>query len=142
MSTTTVKRKVVGVDTYLWSTPNPDDPKGRRDRHTAERGDVIEISSDEASRGENIIDPKYGPALGAEDAVLPVVDGDFVPLNDDALGAMSVAEVTAYLSSVPEAQSNDEITRVVELEQLRDKPRAGVLALGEDLDLDDDDLQS
>lgn len=134
----TVKRKVLGVDTYLWTTPIEGDLRGRRDRHSAERGEVIEISAEEAERGESLSD-KHGPFLGPVDADVPVVDGGFQPATDDALGSMSVVEVTAYLNTVPEDLAEDELDRVLQLEEARDKPRAGVLSLGTTFDPDDVD---
>jgi hypothetical protein len=137
MSTTTVKRKVLGVDVYLWTTPIEGDLRGRRERHTAERGDVIEVSQEEADRGESIVD-KDGPFLGPVDAAVPNTSGDFAPVDDAAIEAMSVAEVTAYLNTVPEDQSDDELERVLSLENGRSKPRVGVLALDPDFEPDPD----
>lgn len=56
----TVSRRVTGVDVYNWTTPAEGRP-GERQFHTARRGDVIEVTAEEAKRGEEL------GALGAED---------------------------------------------------------------------------
>jgi hypothetical protein len=142
MSTTTVKRKVIGVDTYLWTTPIEGDLRGRRERHSAERGEVIEISAEEAERGEFLVD-KDGPFLGPEDATVVANDGVFTAATSEAIEAMSVAEVTAYIGTVPEDLHDGELDRVIGIENGRAKPRTGVLALGPDFEPDpDDDLSA
>ncbi len=118
--------------TYAWSTVDPTGAPGAKLIHTANYGDVIEISPEEAARGERLgvlSTPEQAAAiLGA--AGDPA--GEWEPASDDAIAAMSVEQVHAYLSTVPEELSEDEIDRVVELEQQRPKPRQGVLAYRDD----------
>jgi hypothetical protein len=119
-----VQRKVIGVDHYNWSEPIEGSP--RRQRRSAVRGDIIEVSEEEAKRGEEL------GALGDVDDSVEEPVSEFVPASDDDINDMTVEQVTAYLGTVPETQSDDEVARVLELEEQRGKPRAGVLSLGED----------
>jgi len=125
-----VKRTVL-FDTYCWMT---EDPKGHRGlaHNVASRGEEIEVSEVEASRGEAL------GALGSKaDIVAAVAQADakvaetWEPATDEAIEAFNLAQVHAYLNQVPEERRDDEVSRVIDLENLREKPRAGVLSLAE-----------
>lgn len=126
--------RTVLFDTYCWMTPLAGQP-GRYQHNTAERGTDIEVSSEEAARGEGLGALGTRDQFEAQEAVKTsgVMGGAaaFTPQPDEAIEAMTVAQVHAYLNSVPSEQRDDEVRRVVELEELRDKPRSSVLELGE-----------
>lgn len=134
-------RVVTGVDVYTWSEPDPTGAPGAKHYNSAQRGDTIEVSDTEAARGDQMVistvagRPIYALSKPEEaDAALAQNEADavWVGKTDDELAGMSVEQIHAYLNAVPADRSDDEIDRVIELEELRDKPRAGVLSLRSD----------
>lgn len=120
---------------YTWMTPAKGRP-GRYDHNVASRGDVIEVSAEEAKRGEGL--GFLGSAADFEEILAKEAEakalaeaGAWGGASDEEIEAMNVAELVAYINQVPEEHHDDEILRVVELEELRDKPRKAILGLGE-----------
>lgn len=116
-----VKRTVL-VDRYSWTTPGPA-PLSPSVAHYATRGDVIEVSTEEAQRGESL------GALGgaeelrmADERAAAVAAGLGAP--DAELLDMSPDELVRYVSAHP-----DEASRVVALESTRTSPRDSVMRL-------------
>lgn len=133
--------KVVGGEGQVicWMVAN-EALKSGWEHCSARRGDVIELPDAEAERLEAYLgdpDAPDEPPTAAAEA------GGFTPVSDDEIDGMTVEQVHAYLGQVPEDDQDDEITRIVEREQLRDKPRTSVLSLDPDFEAHpDDDLQS
>ena len=125
--------RVVLADIYSWMTP-ADGFQNRFQRHTATRGDTIDVSPEEVKRGEQIVITvgfRDFPALGSQkdlDALTNAEQAASAPtLAADALADMSVDEVRAYLDANPAARDH-----VVELERARGTDaRKGVLALAD-----------
>lgn len=137
------KRVVTGVDVYTWTEKDPDGPPGAKHYHRAERGDTIDVSDIEAKRGDEMListvagRPIYALSKPAEaDAALAqnAQDAQWAAKTDDEINAMSVEDTHAYLNSVPADRSDAEVERVLELEELRDKPRHGVMQLAKNPD--------
>lgn len=130
-----VERVVIGVDAYSWLTPAPGTKKGTQ-VNQADRGATIQVTTAEAERGEGLgalADPADVETIEADEArAEAAAAAQFTPASDDQIGEMTVEEVTAYVNQVPEDRQDDEIDRILDLEEQRDKPRAGVLALGEE----------
>lgn len=131
-------RVVTGVDVYTWSEPDPTGAPGARHYRSAERGDTIEVSDVEAARGDQMVvstvagRPIYALSKPEDaDAALAQNEAEtvWVGKSDDEINAMSVDEVHAYLNSVPAESSDDEVERVLTLEDARAKPRQGVTQL-------------
>lgn len=117
-----VQRRVAGADRYTWLVADPTRKRGRRVER-AVRGAVIEITPEEAERGEALgvlVDP---------DVVVEEPPAAFTAATDEELEAMELAEVVAYLGQVPQELHDAEIDRLVELEELRADPRPEVLQL-------------
>lgn len=130
---TSVRRKVIGVDQYSWLGDTLPSRK-RPQRHTAVRGEIIEISKDEAERGEGIVDVTSGlPALGPVNADVPKAP-EFTPLTEDQLLGLDVEQLVAYLGQVPEDLHDEIRDHIVNLELDRDieDQRATVLAFAPD----------
>jgi hypothetical protein len=125
----TVTRVVTGVDTYCWITGDPEKRHGRQ-YNSAERGETIEVSEKEAARGDELgfLSVPEDAEAALESNAEPEV---WSPKSDDEIAGLTVEDTLAYLGQVPEDQHDAEVERVLDLEQDRDKPRAGILQLGE-----------
>lgn len=124
-------KRIVLFDRYTWTVRDPSARRGWRVRR-AYRGEEIDVSDAEAARGEAL------GALGTQADLDTVVAAEaakvadtWQPADDDTVEQMNVAQVHAYLNAVPEEHHAEEVERIIELEQLRDKPRTGVLSLAE-----------
>lgn len=78
-----VSRRVVGTDVYSWMTPIEGRP-GQYQHNTAVRGDVIDVSAEEAERGEGLgvlADPDADELAESEESGAP---GDEDDEDDDS----------------------------------------------------------
>lgn len=114
---TTVKRTVL-VDTYAYMTPVGDERLGRFLHNIARRGETIEISTEEAARGESL------DALGTEAQAAAAAFAAAEPgvASDEELRGKNVDELSAYLGQHP-----SEAERIAALEDARDRPRGSIL---------------
>lgn len=131
-------RVVTGVDVYAWSEPDKDGPPGAKHYNSAARGDTIEVSDQEAARGDQmVISTVAGRPIYAlskpDDAVAALAsnaqDAQWAAKSDAEINEMTVEEIHSYLNSVPADRSDAEVQRVLDLEDARDKPRQGVTQL-------------
>lgn len=125
MSNSLVKRYVL-VDVYAWSTEIPG-RVDRRDYHVGRKGDLIEVSPEEAERGEGL----GGLSANATDAEEAIASSTEPPSwSDEQLDGANVDDTVAYL-----AQHPSEASRVLAAESSREdrrlKVRKGVLDAAE-----------
>lgn len=122
--------RLVLVDFYSWSEPIKGDPQGRRQFHTARKGETITVTAEEAKRGDELEVRPGMYALGdaealakAEREAAAALAGTG-PLSDDVLQAMNVEALVAYAGQFPNS-----VPHLVELETARKSPRKAVLDL-------------
>lgn len=106
-----VKRTVM-VDAYSWMTRDPDRPLDPPQHNTAVRGELIEVSPDEAKRGERL-GGLGSPEEAAQAALLASEPGS---APDEELRGMNIEQLTAYLGQHP-----SEAERISDLEATRPK---------------------
>lgn len=122
----TVRRYVI-TDVYGWSTEIPGRIDGRRDHHVARKGDTIDVTEEEAARGE-ALDALSADAGDLEASIASAAEPPSWDANQ--LDSANVEDTVAYL-----AQHPSEAAGVLALEQKRDerglKVRKGVVGAAE-----------
>lgn len=119
-STRTVTKKVAGIDHICWMVENPAVKRGWEHRN-ASRNDIVELPAAEAER--------LKAYLVDADAPDDIPAAAFTPASDEELSSATVEQLTAYLGQVPEDQHDDELARIIDLEEQRPEPRVTVLTL-------------
>lgn len=125
MTENLVQRYVL-FDVYGWSTTIPGSVD-RRDYHVARKGELIEVSAEEAARGEAL-----GALSAQADDVEAAVAASTEPpsWSDEQLDSANVEDTVAYLVQHP-----SESRRVADAEETRSdrklKVRKGVLEAAE-----------
>lgn len=114
-------QRTVLSDVYSWMTPVPGVP-GRWQHNTATRGDVIDVTDEEAKRGDGLGHLGGGDDLALADATRAAGSEQVSGLDDAVLGGFTVDQLVAHLQSYPA-----DVDRVRGLEERRDRPRKGVM---------------
>lgn len=111
-------KRFVLFDVIGWSTPIEGRLDGRRDYHSARRGEEVDLPDSEVERLEAL------GAVGTQAEATASASAAAEPpsASDEQLASMNVEELVAYLGQHP-----SEAQRVVTLEEGREKPRKGVL---------------
>jgi hypothetical protein len=124
-----VPKLYVLADVYAWSTPIAGRPD-RVDHHVARKGELIDVSDDEAARGLALAaEGNGGLSTDAADAAGAIAASAEPPSwSDEQLASANVDDTVAYLTQHP-----SEAARVLDAESARTdrKPRKTVLEAAE-----------